>query len=147
MLVNSFNLSQSFNYTHYLFYTKTVQNRDQLFLYTDPYVITRAKWPRWSLLSSLSCTVKIKHPRHTPPPCCLIFSLGVLVYIWLRAIGPKIAASHPVDIFRDILIILDSVLQTRLAAGRNWVSFFSIVIIKTWRQVSETRLGPGIDYS
>ncbi len=36
MLVSSFNLSQSFNYTPYLFYKKTVQNRDQLFLYMDP---------------------------------------------------------------------------------------------------------------
>jgi hypothetical protein len=35
MLVNRSNLSQSFNYTHYLFFKK-LQNRDQLFLYTDP---------------------------------------------------------------------------------------------------------------
>ncbi len=36
MLVSCFNLSQSFNYAPYLFFQKTVQNRDQLFLYTDP---------------------------------------------------------------------------------------------------------------
>ncbi len=36
LLVSSFNLSQSFNYTPYLFYTKTVQIRDHLFLYVDP---------------------------------------------------------------------------------------------------------------
>ncbi len=36
MLVSSFNLSQSFNYTPYLFYKKKVQNRDQMFLYMDP---------------------------------------------------------------------------------------------------------------
>ncbi len=35
-----FNLSQSFNYTPYLFY-KTVQNRDKLFLYMDPCFFTR----------------------------------------------------------------------------------------------------------
>jgi hypothetical protein len=35
MLVSSFNLSQSFNYTSYLFYKKSVQNRDQFFLYMD----------------------------------------------------------------------------------------------------------------
>jgi hypothetical protein len=33
MLVNSFNPSQSFNY---FFYKKTVQIRDQFFLFTDP---------------------------------------------------------------------------------------------------------------
>ncbi len=31
-----FNLSQSFNYTPYLFYKKTLQVRDQFFLYMDP---------------------------------------------------------------------------------------------------------------
>jgi hypothetical protein len=36
MLVSSFNLSQSFNYTLYLFYKKTVQIREQFFLYMDP---------------------------------------------------------------------------------------------------------------
>jgi hypothetical protein len=36
MLVSSFDLSQSFNYTPYLFYKKTVQIRDTLFLYMDP---------------------------------------------------------------------------------------------------------------
>ncbi len=36
MLVSSFNLSQSFNYTPDLFYQKTVQIRDQFFLYIDP---------------------------------------------------------------------------------------------------------------
>ena len=36
MLVSSFKLSQSFNYTPYLFYKKTVQIRDQFFLYMDP---------------------------------------------------------------------------------------------------------------
>jgi hypothetical protein len=36
MLVSSFNLSQSFNYAPYLFCKKTVQLRDQFFLYTDP---------------------------------------------------------------------------------------------------------------
>ncbi len=35
-LVSSFNLSQSFNYALYIFCQKTVQIRDQLFLYTDP---------------------------------------------------------------------------------------------------------------
>ncbi len=35
MLVSSFNLSQSFNYTPYLFYKKTVQIRGQFFLYLD----------------------------------------------------------------------------------------------------------------
>ncbi len=35
MLVSSFNLSQSFNYTPYLFYKKTVQIRDRFFLYMD----------------------------------------------------------------------------------------------------------------
>ncbi len=41
MLVSTFNLSQSFNYTPYLFNQKTVQIRDQFFLYMDP---------AWSLL-------------------------------------------------------------------------------------------------
>jgi hypothetical protein len=36
MLVSSFNLSQSFDYAIDLFFQKTVQIRDQLFLYTDP---------------------------------------------------------------------------------------------------------------
>jgi hypothetical protein len=36
MLVSSFNLSLSFNYAPYLFGKKTVQKRDQLFLYIDP---------------------------------------------------------------------------------------------------------------
>jgi hypothetical protein len=36
MLVSSFNLSQSFNSTPYLFLQKTVQIRDQFFLHTDP---------------------------------------------------------------------------------------------------------------
>jgi hypothetical protein len=36
MLVNSFNLSQSFNYKPYLFYQKTVQIRDHFFLYMAP---------------------------------------------------------------------------------------------------------------
>ncbi len=36
MLVSSFNLLQSFNYTPYLFYKKTVQIRDKFFLYMDP---------------------------------------------------------------------------------------------------------------
>ncbi len=36
MLVSSFNLSQSFNYTPYLFLQKTVQIRDQFFLFMDP---------------------------------------------------------------------------------------------------------------
>ncbi len=36
MLVSSFSLSHSFNYTLYLCYQKTVQNRDQFFLYVDP---------------------------------------------------------------------------------------------------------------
>jgi hypothetical protein len=36
MLVSSFNLSQSFNYTPYLFYKKTVQIRDTFCLYMDP---------------------------------------------------------------------------------------------------------------
>ncbi len=36
MLVSSFNLSQSFKYTPYLFYKKTVQIRDQFFLFMDP---------------------------------------------------------------------------------------------------------------
>jgi hypothetical protein len=43
MLVSSFNLSQSFNYTPYLFYQKTVQIRDQFFLYI-------LMDPAWSLL-------------------------------------------------------------------------------------------------
>ncbi len=34
--VSRFNLLQSFNYAHYLFLQKTVQIRDQLFVYTDP---------------------------------------------------------------------------------------------------------------
>ncbi len=37
MLVSSFNLWQSFNYTPYLFYKKRlVQNRERFFLYMDP---------------------------------------------------------------------------------------------------------------
>jgi hypothetical protein len=36
MLVSSFNHSQSFNYTPFLFYKKTVQIRDQFFLNMDP---------------------------------------------------------------------------------------------------------------
>jgi hypothetical protein len=36
MLVSSFNLLQSFNYAPNLFCKKTVQIRDQLFLYTGP---------------------------------------------------------------------------------------------------------------
>ncbi len=36
MLVSNFNLSQSFNYTSYLFYKKTVQIRDQYFMYVNP---------------------------------------------------------------------------------------------------------------
>ncbi len=32
MLVSSFNLSQSFNYTPYLFYKKRFKSRDQSFL-------------------------------------------------------------------------------------------------------------------
>ncbi len=39
MLVSSFNLSQSFNNKPYLFLQKTVQIRDQFFLYMDPKVI------------------------------------------------------------------------------------------------------------
>ncbi len=35
MLVSSFNLSQSINYTPYLFYKKPVQIRDKFFLYMD----------------------------------------------------------------------------------------------------------------
>ncbi len=35
MLASSFNLSQSFNYTPYLFYENTVQIRDQFFLYMN----------------------------------------------------------------------------------------------------------------
>jgi hypothetical protein len=39
MLVSSFNLSQSFNYTPYFFYKRTVQIRDKFFLYLDPVVL------------------------------------------------------------------------------------------------------------
>jgi hypothetical protein len=35
MLVSSFNLSQLFNYTPYLFYKKTVQIINQFFLYME----------------------------------------------------------------------------------------------------------------
>ncbi len=40
MLVISFNLSQSFNYTPYLFY----KIRDQFFLYMDPTFIMNVVW-------------------------------------------------------------------------------------------------------
>ncbi len=44
MLVSSFNLSQSFNYTTpYLFYKKTVQIRDQFFLCMDQ----GDNFPKW----------------------------------------------------------------------------------------------------
>ncbi len=40
MLISSFNLSQSFNYTPYLFYKKTVLIRDPFCLYLD----LKASW-------------------------------------------------------------------------------------------------------
>ncbi len=42
MLVSSFNLSQSFNYTPYLFFKKTVQIKNQFFLYMDPALLQKA---------------------------------------------------------------------------------------------------------
>jgi hypothetical protein len=43
MLVSSFNLSQSFNYTPYLFLQKTVQTIDQFFLNMDPAAATESE--------------------------------------------------------------------------------------------------------
>ncbi len=36
MFISGFNISQSVNYTPYLFYKKKVHIRDQFFLYMDP---------------------------------------------------------------------------------------------------------------
>ncbi len=61
MLINCFNLSQSFNYTPYLFYKKTVQIRDQFFLYNmDPACIRKS----FSISLSNSTSVQEEHIRN-----------------------------------------------------------------------------------
>jgi hypothetical protein len=49
MLVSSFNLSESFNYTPYLF-KKTVQITDPFFLYMDPGERKDNQWKRRRML-------------------------------------------------------------------------------------------------
>ncbi len=67
MLVSSFNLLQSFNYTPYLFYKKTVQIRDQVFLYVGPVQSSNAQccsgesWPEQRSGPSLTPG---EDPRH-----------------------------------------------------------------------------------
>jgi hypothetical protein len=74
MLVSSFNLSQSFNCTPYLFYKKTVQNQRS---------ILSVFGPRGGLRPQSTCNVPcgcVRHMLPSPPPSLFPRDRGVTAW-------------------------------------------------------------------
>ncbi len=121
MLVCSFNLWQSFNYAPDLFCKKTVQIRDQLFLYTDPVLSLfhgLFQWPLYlpaSLYPTCGC---IQRPKDN--------ILMVLYYVFSFFDNDGVYSKSNEQLWEHLRSLFSILTADGLALNLRWNSWTSI---------------------